>query len=84
MLEPSKYYSIADVVKILGASTTTVRRLILEGELRAYKIRGHYKIDPKDVEKYLQSTIVRPDKGNELSTNDNEEMSNITNEEDDN
>jgi len=47
--------TIEDVAKILNVSPATVRRLIEDGELKAKKIRGQWRIKKEDLDAYLAS-----------------------------
>lgn len=47
------YLTRQQVADRLNVSIWTVRRLIADGALRAFKIRGQYRIDPRDLDKYL-------------------------------
>lgn len=52
--------SIKEVASRLGISVMTVRRLIWDGELPAYKIGGRLKVDPDALERYRQSSAYQP------------------------
>lgn len=52
---------VADQLKVKEG---TIRRLVHEGRLRAYRIggrRGKLRFKPEDVERYLESAVVRPE-----------------------
>ncbi len=46
--------TIEDVAKRLNVSVATVRRLIDDGELKAIKVRGQWRIREEDYEAYLR------------------------------
>lgn len=48
-------YTLEEVAKILKVSVQTVRRMISEGELRASKIRGQYRIRKDELEAYIEA-----------------------------
>ncbi len=45
--------TIEEVARILRISVQTVRRMIDEGELRAIKIRGQWRIKREDLQNYI-------------------------------
>lgn len=45
--------TIEDVSRILRVSIQTVRRMIDEGELKAIKIRGQWRIKREDLQDYI-------------------------------
>ncbi len=47
-----------EVAELLRIEPVTVRRLIMRGELTAYRIAGEYRFTPTDVEKFLESQRV--------------------------
>src|SRR5258708_16707739 len=47
-----------EVAELLRIDPVTVRRLIMRGELTAYRIAGEYRFTPADVEKFLESQRV--------------------------
>ena len=47
-----------EVAELLRIEPVTVRRLIMRGELAAYRIAGEYRFTPADVEKFLESQRV--------------------------
>ena len=59
---------IEQVAEQLHISEGTIRRLVREGKLRAYRIggrRGKLRFKPEDVTSYLESAVVRPHEGDE-------------------
>src|SRR5579884_2910785 len=47
-----------EVAELLRIEPVTVRRLIMRGELSAYRIAGEYRFTPVDVEQFLESQRV--------------------------
>ncbi|MBA2117329.1 helix-turn-helix domain-containing protein [Bremerella alba] len=45
--------TLKDVAERLHVSRDTVRRIVLNGELPAYRIGGQYRITQKDIDSYL-------------------------------
>ena len=58
---PEKLISLPDAAEQLGVSTRTVRRMIAEGRVKAYRYRtgGHLRLDPRD----LDFAVKRVDRG---------------------
>jgi excisionase family DNA binding protein len=55
----TRMLSIDDVCEQLGLSKSSVRRLISEGHLRAYRVgQGAIRIKPADVEKALRPLTI--------------------------
>lgn len=52
------WVSPKEVAFDLSVSYRTVLSLIKEGRLIAYKVGRHYKIDPKDIQKYIENNKV--------------------------
>ena len=54
---PERYNLItkADVCKLLGISMSTLDRLIAEGALPLYRVRGSCKFKLSDIDAYLES-----------------------------
>jgi len=46
--------TLDDVAKILNVSAATVRRLIEDGELKAIKVRGQWRVKQSDLDKYIE------------------------------
>jgi excisionase family DNA binding protein len=44
----------------LDVSDSTVRRLVREGKLKAYRLGRRLKFRPEDVDRYVETTVVRP------------------------
>lgn len=47
-----------EVAELLRIDVVTVRRLIMRGELGAYRIAGEYRFTPADLEKFLENQRV--------------------------
>ena len=47
-----------EVAELLRIDAVTVRRLIMRGELTAYRIAGEFRFTPADLEKFLESQRV--------------------------
>ena len=56
--ERSELLTPADVGHRAGLSERTVRRAIGAGELRAYRLRGRYRIRPEDLDEWLDVSVV--------------------------
>ena len=52
-------YTLEEVAKMLRVSIPTVRRLIEDGELKAFKVRGQWRIRREDYEEYVQQSQQR-------------------------
>jgi len=50
-------YTAEEVAKILKVSTMTVLRLIDDGELKAGKVRGRWRIRKEDLDDYIRRTF---------------------------
>lgn len=48
-------YTIEEVADILKVSAGTVRKLIDSGELKAFKVRGQWRIKKEDLDQYINS-----------------------------
>jgi len=46
--------TVEEVADILRVSTQTVRRLIDDGDLRAIKVRGQWRIKREDLDDYIR------------------------------
>lgn len=56
---------VSEVAERLNVSERTVQRLIKVGELRAIKVGGQLRIDPRDFEEFLQEAILIVDDNND-------------------
>lgn len=52
--------SMAEVQEFLGLSASTLARLVREGRIPAYKIRGSYRFFASEVQDYVRSQRVAP------------------------
>lgn len=52
--------SMAEVQEFLGLSASTLARLVREGRIPAYKIRGSYRFFASEVQDYVRSQRVVP------------------------
>ena len=48
---PSRYVSIAEAAQRASVNRDTVRRMIADGQLPAYRFRGHVRIAVEDIDK---------------------------------
>ncbi len=48
-----KFISKGEAAEILGLSTSTIERIILDGELPVYKFRGQCRINREDLDTYI-------------------------------
>jgi excisionase family DNA binding protein len=62
MSAKSRLWSRKDVADYLGVSPLTVLRMIQNGDLPAYKVKGQWKFKEEDVEQYLQDHSNQPRK----------------------
>ncbi len=46
--------TIEDVAEILRVSTSTVRKLIDAGDLKAFKVGGQWRIRRSDLDRYIE------------------------------
>ncbi len=55
---------VAEAAKYLGISTRSVFDILISGELPSYRFtdRGRYRIDPADLDAWVQSKRVEADK----------------------
>lgn len=47
-------FTVASLAEYLGLSERSVYRMLAEGELPSCKIKGARRVDPRDVDRYLQ------------------------------
>lgn len=66
----TQFIAVKDVAKILHVSKDTVRRIVHEGSLNAYKIGSQLKFTAEDVEVYLENSKTNL-KGNDDDTTTN-------------
>lgn len=46
--------SKGEVCKLLGISVSTLDRIVLDGELAAFRVRGQIRFKPSDINAYLE------------------------------
>ncbi len=63
VLEGTAMLDIKDVMERLDLSDSTVRRLVKDGKLKAYRIGVKLKFKQEDVEQYIEQQVYVP-KGN--------------------
>ncbi len=54
---PSRYLSIKQAAECAGVSTDTIRRMIADGGLRAYRFRGQVRIAVEDIDKAMRPVL---------------------------
>lgn len=52
--------SVSDVAVIVGMTEGTVRQAIREGQLRASKLRGRIRIEPTEVDAWINDSTIIP------------------------
>jgi excisionase family DNA binding protein len=52
--------SLAECARALGVSERTVRRLISQRRLPAYKVGGQWRVDLDEVREALRSAVIPP------------------------
>lgn len=52
-IEPKQFLSLEQVGSILNLDKSTVKKLIEEGDILAYKFDKYYRIDPADLHKFI-------------------------------
>jgi excisionase family DNA binding protein len=53
-----RFMTTEEVAELLRIDAVTVRRLIMRGELTAYRIAGEFRFTPTDLEKFIESQRV--------------------------
>jgi excisionase family DNA binding protein len=48
-------YTLLEVAEILKVSLSTVRKLVNSKELRAFKVRGQWRVKKEDLDAYIAS-----------------------------
>lgn len=54
VMTEEKIYTVKEVADILRVAPITVRRMIASGELRAFTVRGEYRIRQSALDTYVQ------------------------------
>ncbi len=49
-----KFYTVKEVAAYLRVHPRTVRKMILDGEIQAIKVRDEYRIRPSALDDYIQ------------------------------
>jgi excisionase family DNA binding protein len=52
--------SLAECAKALGVSERTVRRLVTQRRVPAYKVGGQWRVDLDEVRECLRSAVIPP------------------------
>lgn len=60
MTDLADMLTVEDVARIVGLSPYTVRAAIRDGDLRASKMRGRYRVHPDAVAAWVDDSAVRP------------------------
>lgn len=53
-----KFYTVSEICKMLNLNKLTVRGMIKEGSLKAYKVGKLYRISSKDFEAFMNERKV--------------------------
>ena len=59
-MQTKELISLAQCAKALGVSERTVRRLIAQRHLPAYKVGGQWRVDLEEVKACLRSAVIPP------------------------
>ncbi|MFF0496441.1 excisionase family DNA-binding protein [Nocardia aobensis] len=51
---PSRYVSITEAARRAGVSPDTIRRMIADGQLPAYRFRGQVRIGFEDIDRAMR------------------------------
>lgn len=65
VLEDLAMLDIEEVMQRLGVSDSTIRRLVRDGKLRAYRIGRRLKFKQEDVDRFVEGQVVEPHKPTE-------------------
>ena len=49
--------TVSEIAKLLRVSKTTVNKEIYDGKLKAFKVRGRYRVEEEDFTKYKEKEI---------------------------
>lgn len=49
------FFTVSDLARYLNVSERTVQTLLNKGAIPSYKVGGSRRIDPQDVDRYLQA-----------------------------
>lgn len=56
-----RFLSVTDIAGRSGLSNTTVRRLILAGEIKGYRLGRQLRVKPADWEEYVEKNRLVPE-----------------------
>lgn len=65
VLEDFAMLDIEEVMQRLGVSDSTIRRLVRDGKLRAYRIGRRLKFKQEDVDRFVEGQVIEPHKPTE-------------------
>lgn len=51
---PNEVLTISEVAKLLRVSEDTIRKMIDDGEMQAFKVRGQWRIRKEEVERIMR------------------------------
>lgn len=60
VLEDLAMLDIEEVMQRLGVSDSTIRRLVRDGKLRAYRIGRRLKFKQEDVDRFVEGQVITP------------------------
>lgn len=52
---PTKLLNIEETSRLLNVSTMTVRRMIADKDIKAFKVKNQWRIDEREIIKYLEN-----------------------------
>jgi excisionase family DNA binding protein len=58
-----EFYSLTQVAARLAVSTRTVRKMLMDGTIRAIKVRGQWRIHDRELERLRKGCHVPPNTG---------------------
>jgi excisionase family DNA binding protein len=53
-MERKMVYTLEEVAEILKVSVQTIRKLIAEKKLRAFRVGGQWRVRKEDLDKYIE------------------------------
>lgn len=74
VLEDYTMLDVEEVMERLGVSDSTVRRLVKDGKLRAYRIGRRLKFKPEDIDRFVESQVIAPRSDEEPSQDAYQDM----------
>ncbi len=51
-----KYYTIPDLAEMFGVHSRTIRRLIDDGEIQAFRVGAQWRVSSEQLDNYIEST----------------------------